>query len=137
MWIRMCLSVKKLKRMCLIGTQRELGQSPKGCHSALWKCRSALQKCRMVLLDTKRTFVLRCALDTFFRFSWAGLALRRVFNPHSKIFTSFLDNSGLFSNNYLVDKYSKINLGKVQIIHNFIVMQLSLLFLCKQSYSRH
>ena len=65
------------------------------------------------------------------------LALRRVFNPYSKIFISFLDNSGLFRNNYLVNKYLKINLDKVQIIHNFIVIQLSLLFLCKQSYFRH
>ena len=32
-----------------------------------------------------------------------GLALRRVFNPYSKI----------FSNKYLVDKYLKINLDKV------------------------
>ena len=52
-------------------------------------------------------------------------ALRRVFNPYSNIFISFMDNSGIFSNNYLVDKYSKINLDKVQIIHNFIVIQLS------------
>ena len=65
------------------------------------------------------------------------LALRHVFNPYSKIFISFLDNSSLFKNNYLVDKYPKINLDKVQIIHNFIVIQLSLLFLCKQSYFRH
>ena len=49
----------------------------------------------------------------------------------------FLDNLGLFSNNYLVDKYSKINLDKVQIIHNFIVIKLFLLFLCKQSYFKN
>ena len=66
-----------------------------------------------------------------------SLALRRVFNPYSKIFISFMDNSGLFSNNYLVDNYSKINLDKVQIIHNFIIIQLSSLFLCKQSYFGH
>ena len=42
-----------------------------------------------------------------------GLALRRVFNSYSKIFISFLDNSSLFSNKYLVDKYLKINLDKV------------------------
>ena len=41
------------------------------------------------------------------------IALRHVFNPYSKIFISFLDNSGLFRNNYLVDKYLKINLDKV------------------------
>ena len=49
----------------------------------------------------------------FLGFLEPGLALRRVFNPYSKIFNSFLDNSGLFKNNYLVDKYSKINLDKV------------------------
>ena len=65
------------------------------------------------------------------------LALRRVFNPYSKIFIFFLDNSSLFRNNYLVNKYPKINFDKVQIIHNFIVIQLSFLFLCKQSYFRH
>ena len=48
-----------------------------------------------------------------------------------------MDNSGLFSNNYLVDNYSKINLDKVQIIHNFIIIQLSPLFLCKQPYFEH
>ena len=63
-----------------------------------------------------------------------SLAFRRVFNSYSKIFISSLDNSGIFNNNYLVDKYSKINFDKVQIIHNFIVIQLSPLFPCKQSY---
>ena len=43
----------------------------------------------------------------------AVLALKRVFNLYSKIFVTFLDNSGLFRNNYLVDKYSKINFDKV------------------------
>ena len=73
----------------------------------------------------------------FLGFLEPGLALRRVFNPYSKIFTSFLDNSNLFSNSYLVDKYPKINFDKVQIIHNFIVIQLSLLFLYKQFYFKH
>ena len=49
----------------------------------------------------------------FLGFLELGLALKRVFNPYSKIFNSFLDNSGIFSNNYLVNKYSKINLNKV------------------------
>ena len=38
-----------------------------------------------------------------------------------------MDNLGLFSNKYLVDKYSKINLDKVQIIP-FIPIQ-AILFL--------
>ena len=41
------------------------------------------------------------------------LALRRVFNLYSEIFISFLNSSGLFKNNYLVDKYPKINFDKV------------------------
>ena len=73
----------------------------------------------------------------FLGFLESGLALRRVFNPYSKILNSFLDNSDPFSNNYLVDKYSKINLDKVQIIYNFIVIQLSPLFPCKHAYFRH
>ena len=52
-------------------------------------------------------------------------------------FISFLDNSGFFRNNYLVDKYPKINLDKVQIIHNFIVIQSSLLFLYMQFDFKH
>ena len=58
----------------------------------------------------------------FLGFLEPGLALGYVFNSHFKIFISFLDNSSPFSKNYLVDKYSKINLDKVQIIHNFIVI---------------
>ena len=61
----------------------------------------------------------------FLGFLEPGLALGRVFNSYSKIFISFLDNSGCFRKNYLVDKYLKINLDKVQIIHNFIIIQLS------------
>ena len=71
----------------------------------------------------------------FLGFLEPGLILRRVFNPYSRIFISFLES--LFNNNYLVYKYSKINIDKVHIIHNFIVIQLSSLFLCKQSYFRH
>ena len=53
------------------------------------------------------------------------------------IYISFLDNLGFFKNNYLVDKYPKINLDKVQIIHNFIVIQSSILFLCMHPYFKH
>ena len=57
--------------MCLIGTRRELGQSLKGCHLAL-------QKCRMVILDTKRFFMLGCVLDSFLGFLESGLALMDI-----------------------------------------------------------
>ena len=127
--------VKRLKRVCLIITWRELGQSPKGCHSALSKCHSALQKCRIVLLDAKCSSMFGCVLDFFFFF--LVLVPRRVFILSLWFFISFMDNSSFFRNNYLVDKYPKINLDKVQIIQNFIVIQSSLLFLCKQSYLRH
>ena len=70
----------------------------------------------------------------FLGFLESGLALRHVFNLFSKIFIFFLDNLGLFNNDYLVDKYSKINLDKVQIIHNFVIIQPFPLFPCKQSY---
>ena len=49
----------------------------------------------------------------------------------------FLNNSDFFKNNYLVDKYRKINLDKVQIIYNFIVIQSSFLFLCMYPYFKH
>ena len=91
----------------------------------------------MVLLDTNVLSCLGAFWTHFLGFLEPSLALRHVFNPYSKIFIYFLDNLGLFSNNYLVDKFSKINLDKVQIIHNFIVIQLSPLCLCKQSYFKH
>ena len=135
MRIRTYPSAKRSKKVCLIVTQRELSQSPKWGNSALLKCRSALQKCRIVLLDTKRSFLFGCLLDSLSRvFFLFGPCTQTYFHPQSMIFISFLDNSGFFRNNYLVDRYPKINLNKVQIIHNFIIIQSSLLFLCMQSY---
>ena len=144
------LFAKKLKRMCLIGTWRELSQCPKRCQpeeswanaqkGAIWHFERADRHSK----SAEWYFWTRNALSwsitfwtPFLGFLDSGLALRCVLNSYSKIFTSFLDNLGLFSNNYLVDKYSKINLDKVQIIHNFIVIQLSPFFLCKQSYFKH
>ena len=130
MRIRTCPSTKKSKRVCLINTQRELGQSPKG----------AIRHSKSVEWYSWVVIVLSCSgafWIHFLGFLELVLALRRVFNRYSKIFISFLDNLDIFSNNYLVDKYSKINFVKVQIIHNFIVIQLSPLFPCKQSYFRH
>ena len=131
MQIRTHPSTKRSKRVCLIVTLRELGQSPKGENSAL-------QKCRMVLLDAEHTFVFGCVLDSLSRVFWSGPASRRVFILSLRFFfISFLYNSGFFKNNYLVDKYPKINLDKVQIIHNFIIIQSSLLFLCMHPYFKH
>ena len=125
---------KRSKMVCLIVTRRPLGQSPKGGNQALLKCRLALQKCRMVLLDAERSSVFGCVLDTLFRAFLSGPCIQTCFHPQSMIFISFLDNSGFFRNNYLVDKYPKINLYKVQTIYNFIVIQSFILFLCMQSY---
>ena len=89
------------------------------------------------LLDTERTTVFRCVLDSPSRVFWPVLAPRRIFILCLWFFISFLDNSGFFRNNYLVDKYPKINLDKIQIIYNFIVIQSSLLFLCMHPYFKH
>ena len=67
----------------------------------------------MVLLGANRTSCSSAFWTPFLGFVEPIIALRRVFNPYIKIFISFLDNSSLFRNNYLVDKYSKINLDKV------------------------
>ena len=123
-------SVKRLKRVCLIVTRRELGQSPKGDHSALLKC-------QMVLLDAEHSSMFECVLDSLFRVFLSDPCTQTCFHPQSMIFISFLDNSGFSRNIYLVDKYPKINLDKIQIIYNFIVIQSSLLFLCMQSYFKH
>ena len=115
-------SAKRSKRVCFIVTRRALGQSPEGGNLALLKC-------RMVLLDTECSSMFRCVLDSLFRVFLSSPCTQMCFHPQSMIFISFLDNSSFFRNNYLVDKYPKINPDKVQIIHNFIVIQSSLLFL--------
>ena len=51
----------------------------------------------------------------FLGFLELDLALRRVFNPYSKTFISFLNNPSLFRNNYLVNKYPKINFDKFRL----------------------
>ena len=116
-------SAKRSKSVCIIVTRRELGQSPKGGHSALLKCRSALQKCQMMHLDTERSSVFGCVLDSLFSVFLSSPCTQMCFHPQSMISISFLDNSSFFKNNYLVDKYPKINLDKVQIIQNFIIIQ--------------
>ena len=128
---------KRLKKVCLIVTRRPLGQSPKGGNLALLESRSTLQKCRIgswtpnVLLYSGAFWIL---LLGFFDCS---LHLDVFSSSVYDFFISFLDNLGFFRNNYLVDKYPKINFDKVQIIHNFIVIQSSLLFLCMHPYFKH
>ena len=92
------------------------------------------------LLDTERSFVFGCRLGSFSRVFWPVLAPRRVFILRLWFFIFifiFLNNLGFFRNNYFIDKYPKISLDKVHIIHNFIVIQSSLLFLCMHPYFKH
>ena len=129
---------KRSKRVCLIVTQKALGQSPKGGNSAILKCRLALQKCQM---GSWTPNILPCsgAFWTLLLGFFDPIPAPRCVFILSLwfFFISFLDNSSFFRNNYLVDKYPKINLDKVQIIHNFIVIQSSLLFLCMHPYFKH
>ena len=104
---------------------------------AIWRFESADWHSKSAKWHSWMPIMLSCsgAFETpFLGFLESGLALRHVFNLFSKIFIFFLDNLGLFNNDYLVDKYSKINLDKVQIIHNFVIIQPFALFPCKQSY---
>ena len=126
MWIWTHPFVKRLKRVCLIITQRPLGPSPKGGNSVLLECHSALQKCQIGYW-TPNTLSCSCAFWTpFLGFLEPVLTPRCVFTRILRFLSIFLDNSGFFKNSYLVDKYPKINLDKVHIIHNFIFIQLSL-----------
>ena len=129
---------KRSKKVFLIVTWKALGQSPKGGNSDLLKCHSALQKCRMGSWTPNVLLCLSAFWTLLLGFFYPVPAPRRVFILSLWLFfISFMDNSGFFRNNYLVDKYPKINLDKVQIIHNFIVIQSSLLFLCMHPYFKY
>ena len=78
------------------------------------------------LLEVERAFVFECHLVSASRVFWLVFVPRRVFNLCLWFFVSFLDNSGFFKNNYLVNKFLKINLDNIQIIPNFVVIQSSL-----------
>ena len=115
-----------------------VGPKPKIGKFSSFKVSFGTPKVPNGLLDIEHSPVFRCVLDS----------PSRVFlirSPHLDVFSSliydffisFLDNSGFFGHNYLVDKYPKINPDKVQIIHNFIVIQSSILFLCMHPYFKH
>ena len=96
--------------MCLIDIQGEQGQSPKECNSAP---KSTIQHFWSAEWYSWVLIALLCFgvfWTPFLGFLELDLALRCVFNPYSKTFISFLNNPSLFRNNYLVDKYPKINL---------------------------
>ena len=127
---------KRSKRVCIIVTRRPLGQSPHDGDLALLECRSALQKCQ---ISYWRPNALSCSgaiWSLLLGFFGRSLYLD-VFSTSIYDFFSFLDNSGFLKSNYLEDKYIKINLDKVQIIHSFIVIQSSILFPCMHPYFKH
>ena len=89
------------------------------------------------LLDTKRSFMFGCHLDSPFKVFWSVLAPRRTFILSLWFLSLFWIIQAFFRSNYLVDKYPKINLDKVWIIHNFIFIKSSILFLCTHPYFKH
>ena len=117
-----------------LSSPKGLGESPKGGNLALL---SVVRHYKSVEWCSWMLNTLLCSGAFWTLFLWFFLSdpcSQTCFHPQSMIFISFLDNSGFFRNNYLVEKYPKINFDKVQIIHNFIVIQSSLFFLCMQSY---
>ena len=99
--------------MCLIVT-KGIGPKPKRGKFGPFKVPFSTPKVLNGLLDTERSSMFECVLDS----------PSRVFlirSPHLDVFSSlvydffisFLDNSSFFRNNYLVDKYPKINLDKI------------------------
>ena len=125
--------------VCIIVTERPLGQSQHDGNSALLECRSALQKCRIGYWRPNALSCLGAIWSLLLEFLGQSLYLD-VFSTSVYDFfflISFLDKSGFFKNNYLVNKSLKINLGNVQIIPNFVVIESSLLFLCMHPYFKH
>ena len=140
-WIRPHPFAKRSKRVCIIVTRRPLGQSPTKGNSALLECCSALQKCRIGSWMPNALPCLGAIWTLLLVFLGQSLYLD-VFS------TSVYDFLSLFwiiqaflrtiiLNKYLVDKSLKINLDKVQIIHNFVVIQSFFLFLCMHPYFKH
>ena len=129
---------KRLKMVCLIVTWRPLGQSPPKQNSALLECRLALQKCRIGLMAPNILLCSGAIWTPFLGFFGQSLYLDMFSSSVYDFFLiSFLDNSGFFKKNYLVNKYFIINLDKFQVIHNFIVIQSPFLFLCMHPYFKH
>ena len=128
---------EKIEMGMLYSHPKAVGPKPKRGQFGTFKVSFGTPKVPNGLLGTECYFVFRCVLDSPSKVFWSILAPRHVFILRLWFFFSFLDNSGFFRNNYLVDKYPKINLDKVQIIHNFIVIQSSFLFLCMHPYFKH
>ena len=130
-------SCEKIEKGVLYCHPKAVGPKPKrGKFGPFW-VPFGTPKVPNWILDTERSFVFRCRLDFSSRVFWQILAPRHVFILRLYFFISFLDNFGFFKKNYLIDKYLKINFDKIQIIHNFIVIRSSLLFLCMHPYFKH
>ena len=129
-WIETHPFAKRSKMVCLVVTRRALGQSTKGGNSALLKCWMGSWTLNAFPCSGEFWTLLLGCFDR-------SLHLDVFSSSVYDFFISFLDNLGFFRNNYLVDKYPNMNLDKVQIIHNFIVIQSSLLFLCMHPYFKH
>ena len=117
-WIRPHPFAKRSKMVCSIITRRLLGQSPhdgNSCLGAIWS----------LLLGF---FGQSLYLDMFSSSIYDFL-------PLFWIIQTFLRT--IILNNYLVDKSLKINFDKVQIIHNFIIIQSSILFSCMHPHFKH
>ena len=104
----------KSRKGCVLSSPKD--RWAKALIGAIQHFKSSDQHPKSVEWHSWMSITLSCSgafWTPFLGFLEPGLVLRRVFNPYSKIFNSFLDNSSLFSNNYHVDKYFKINLDKV------------------------
>ena len=123
--------------MCIIITRRLLDQNPHDGNSALLECHLTLQMCRIGSWRPNALSCLGVIWSLLLGFFGRSLYLDMFSTSVYDFFVSFLDNLGFFKNNYLVDKSLKINLDKVQIIHNFIVIQSSILFPCMHPYFKH
>ena len=114
--------------MCIIITRRLLDQNPHDGNSALLECHLTLQMCRIGSWRPNALSCLGVIWSLLLGFFGRSLYLDMFSTSVYDFFVSFLDNLGFFKSNYLEDKYLKINLNKVQIIHNFVVIQSSFYF---------
>ena len=117
---------KKIEMGILYCHPKAVGPKPKRGQFGTFNVSFSTPKVPNGLLDIEHSPVFRCVLDS----------PSRVFlirSPHLDVFSSLVYD---FFISFL-DKYTKINLDKVQIIHNFIVIQSSLLFLCMHPYFKH
>ena len=132
------LSKKKIENDVPYHNQKSVGPKPLRVPFGTVKVPFSTPKVPNGTLGCQSYFCVRVHFGLLFQvFSSQALHLD-VFSIRILRFLTLFQIIQVFSkNNYLVDKYSKINLDKVQIIHNFIVIQLFPLFLCKQSYFRH